>query len=88
MAKKIMLILLCLGALVTCGSSGKKTFHEDPVFKDYYEVRDESGQQIGFAVKVSKHEWRLYLDDGGKVTILRDPIFKDGFLIFEEKGGD
>jgi hypothetical protein len=83
------LYLICMAlvaGLVACGGTSQ-TVQPDPIFKDYYDVRDESGQEIGIAVKISKHEWRLYRDDSGKSVIIRDPIFKDDFIIFEKKGG-
>ena len=84
------LYLICIAlvaGLVACGGTSQ-TVQPDPIFKDYYDVRNESGQEIGIAVKISKHEWRLYRNDGGKATIIKDPIFRDDFIIFEEKGGD
>jgi hypothetical protein len=75
-----------VATLVACGGTSQ-TVQPAPIFKEYYEVRDESGQEIGIAGKISKHEWQLYRNDGGKSVILRDPIFKDDFIIFQERGG-
>lgn len=83
------LYLICtalVATLLACGATSQ-TVQPDPVFKDYYDVKDDSGREIGIAVKISKHEWRLYRDDGGKSVILRDPIFKNDFIIFQEGGG-
>ena len=84
------LYLICMAlvaTLVACGGISQ-TVQPAPIFKEYYEVRDKSGQQIGIAGKISKNEWQLYRNDGGKSVILTDPIFKDDFIIFEEKEGD
>jgi len=73
-----------VATLVACGEISQ-TVQPDPIFEEYYEVRNESGQAIGIAGKISKNEWQLYRNDGGKSVILRDPIFKDDYIIFEEK---
>lgn len=89
MAKKIILILLCLGVLVACGPPRyeKQTVQQDPLFEENYIVRDQNGRQIGYAVRVSEDEYRLFTTEG-KTIILKDPLFEDGFLIFNEKGGE
>ena len=83
MAKKLALCLLCLGVLAAC-SSTSQTVQQDPIFEENYIVRDKSGQQVGYAVKVSDYEYRLFTDDG-QTVILKDPIFEDNFLIFDQR---
>lgn len=89
MARKAILILLCLGILFACGPPKyeKQTVQQDPLFEENYIVRDQDGQQVGYAVRVSKDEYRLFTTEG-KTIILTDPLFEDGYLIFNEKGGD
>jgi hypothetical protein len=88
-ARKTVLTLLCLVVLVACGPPRyeKQTIEQDPLFEENYIVRDQDGQQVGYAVRVSEDEYRLFTTEG-KTIILKDPIFEDGYLIFNDKGGD
>jgi hypothetical protein len=90
MARKIIYCLLCLCFLAACGPPRyeKQTVQQDPLFEENYIVRDQDGQQVGYAVRVSEDEYRFFREDGGKTIILRDPLFEDAYLIFNEKGGD
>ena len=79
-----MLTLLCLVVLIACGPPRyeKQTVQQDPLFEENYIVRDQDGQQIGYAVKISEHEYRMFTDNG-KVIILEDPIFDGNYISYE-----
>ena len=83
MARKILccLFFLCVFA---CGPPKyeKQTIQQDPLFEESYLVRDSDGHTIGYAVKVSEHEYRMFTDNG-KVIILEDPIFEGNYIICE-----
>ena len=84
MARKAALFLFCLVVLIACGPPRyeKQTVQQDPLFEESYLVRDSDGHTIGYAVKVSEHEYRMFTDNG-KVIILEDPIFEGNYIIYE-----
>jgi len=83
--KKLIILLAIL--LLGCASTSE-TVQQDPVFPENYILRGQDGHKVGYAVKVSEHEWRVFRDDG-KIVILKDPLVEGGYLIFDsDRGGE